>query len=66
MMKKILIALIALAFATLACSVFVGGPDLSYHANSGFNRRQCKVYTIKFSQAAATGAATGTVTLNIT
>ena len=62
---KIFLALIILTLATLACSIFVGGPDypataipVSTQAAGSLNNQ--------VNQAAATGAATGTITLNIT
>ena len=65
MKKKILITVITLTLATLACSIFVGGPDypataipVSTQAAGSLNNQ--------VTQAAATGAATGSVTLNIT
>jgi len=64
-MKKYLIALIALALATLACSVFVGGPD--YPATPiPVSTSAVQSLHNQVNQAAATGAATGTITLNIT
>jgi len=65
MMKKILITLIALAFATLACSVFVGGPD--YPATPILVSTQAaQSLKNQVQQSVATGTATGTVTLHIT
>ncbi len=64
-MKKIFIAVIALAFATLGCSIFVGGPD--YPATPiPVSTEAVQSLQTQVNQAAATGAATGTVTLNIT
>jgi len=64
-MKKFLIAWIALAFVTLACSVFVGGPN--YPATPiPVSTTAVQNLHNQVNQAAATGAATGTVTLTIT
>ena len=64
-MKKILVALIALAFATLACSVFVGGP--SYPATSiPVSTEAAQSLKNQVQQSVATGTASGTVTLHIT
>ena len=65
MMKKILITLIALAFATLACSVFVGGPN--YPATPiPVSTQAVQSLKNQVQQSVATGTATGTVTLHIT
>ncbi len=65
MMKKILITLIALAFATLACSVFVGGPD--YPATPiPVSTTAVQSLKTQVTQAVATAATSGTITLKIT
>ncbi len=65
MMKKILITLIALAFATLACSIFVGGPN--YPATPiPVSTQAAQSLKNQVQQSVATGTASGTVTLHIT
>ncbi|MGA7194320.1 MAG: LmeA family phospholipid-binding protein [Anaerolineales bacterium] len=66
MMKiKIFLALIILTLATLACSIFVGGPDYPATAIPVSTQAVGSLHD-QVNQATATGAATGTITLNIT
>ncbi|HEY9152957.1 MAG TPA: hypothetical protein VIN60_08745 [Anaerolineales bacterium] len=64
-MKKILIALITLALATLACSIFVGGPN---YPATPIPVSTAAVQSLKdqVQQSVAAGASSGTITLNIT
>ena len=65
MMKKFLIALITLTFATLACSVFVGGPN--YPATPiPVSTMAVQSLKTQVTQAVAMAATSGTITLNIT
>jgi hypothetical protein len=64
-MKKILVASTTLAFATLACSVFVGGPD--YPATPiPVSTTAAQSLKTQVTQAVATAATSGTITLKIT
>ena len=59
------IFLVSLALASLACSIFVGGPD--YPANPlPFSQNDVTNLQTQIEQAMAVGAETGTVTLQIT
>jgi uncharacterized protein YpmS len=64
-MKKLFIASIILALATLACSIFVGGPN---YPTTPIPVSTQAVQSLKnqVQQSVATGTATGTVTLHIT
>ena len=65
MMKKIVLAFLALGLATLACSIFVGGPD--YPATPiPVSTKAVQSLQTQVQQSVATGTATGTITLNIT
>ncbi|MBK8784180.1 MAG: hypothetical protein IPO22_20850 [Anaerolineales bacterium] len=62
---KIYLSILSLAFASLACSIFAGGPDypaqaLPYSPNEVINMQT------QIEQALAAGAETGVVTLQIT
>ena len=64
-MKKPLIALITIVLSTLACSVFVGGPN--YPATPiPVSTQAVQSLKNQVQQSFATGTATGTVTLHIT
>jgi len=64
-MKKILIVLATLALAVLACSVFVGGPD--YPATPvPVSTTAVQSLKTQVTQAAATAAESGAITLKIT
>jgi hypothetical protein len=65
MMKKIVLAFLALGLVTLACSIFVGGPD--YPATPiPVSTEAVQSLQTQVQQSVATGTATGTITLNIT
>jgi hypothetical protein len=64
-MKSILIALTALAFASFACSIFVGGPDYP-STPVPVSTEAVQSLQDQVKQAVADGAASGIVTLNIT
>ena len=64
-MKKLIAALMILTFATLACSVFVGGPN--YPATPiPVSTQAVQSLKNQVQQSVATGTASGTVTLHIT
>jgi uncharacterized protein YpmS len=65
MKKRFLIALTALAIATLACSIFIGGPDFP-NAPIPVSTEAVQSLKDQMQQAALNGAQTGTVTLQIT
>jgi hypothetical protein len=63
--SKISLSILSLAFASLACSIFVGGPDypeqaVPYSPNEVLNMQT------QVEQAFAAGAETGVITLQIT
>jgi hypothetical protein len=64
-MKKILIALITLALATLACSIFVGGPAYPA-APIPVSTQAVGSLKDEIKQAVAAGTTSGTITVNIT
>jgi len=65
MKKKVILASVSLILASLACSIFVGGPD--YPATPiPVSTEAAQSLHDQVNRAAATGAASGTVTLNIT
>ncbi len=65
MKKNIFIALTTLTLAILACSVFVGGPD--YPATSiPVSTTAAQSLKTQVTQAVATAATSGTITLRIT
>ena len=64
MKNRFLIALTALAAATLACSVFIGGPDLP-NPPIPVSTEAVQSLQDQMKQAAENGAQTGTVTLQI-
>ncbi|HUH97441.1 MAG TPA: hypothetical protein VLZ89_08800 [Anaerolineales bacterium] len=65
MKTRIVLALTMLTLATLACSIFVGGP--AYPATPvPVSTTAAQSLQNQVNQAAATGEASGTVTLNIT
>ncbi|MBI2758159.1 MAG: LmeA family phospholipid-binding protein [Chloroflexi bacterium] len=65
MMKKIFIALSTLAFASLACSIFIGGPSYP-DTPIPISTEAAQNLQDQAKQAIADGAQTGTVTLQIT
>ena len=64
-MKKLVLAFLALALATLACSIFVGGPNYPATPIPASTEAVQSLQT-QVQQSMATGTATGTITLNIT
>ena len=64
-MKNLFIALSTLAFATLACSIFIGGPAYP-DAPIPVSTEAVQSLQDQVKQAIADGAQTGTVTLQIT
>jgi hypothetical protein len=65
MKKRIFLALIILTLTTLACSIFVGGPN--YPATPiPVSTQAAGSLKNQVQQAATTGAVSGTVTFNIT
>ena len=64
-MKNFFIALSTLAFATLACSIFIGGPAYP-DAPIPVSTEAVQSLQDQVKQAIADGAQTGTVTLQIT
>ncbi len=64
-MKKLSLAFLALALAALACSIFVGGPK--YPATTvPVSNTAAQSLNTQATQAAATAAVSGTMTLTIT
>ncbi|NOH03208.1 MAG: hypothetical protein HND47_15225 [Chloroflexi bacterium] len=63
--QKILLFFLALAFSSLACSIFVGGPDYPAQPISA-STEEAQTMREQIEQAFLSGAETGIVTLQIT
>jgi hypothetical protein len=66
MNKSILLPLIILILSSLACSIFVGGPDYSDRQSIAVSAEAAESLKAEVKRALEAGAATGDVTINIT
>jgi len=65
-MKKILLSLLIMTCSTIACSMFVGGPDYSDRPIIPVSLEAAESLKEEIKQAFASGASTGEIAFNIT